>query len=104
MNDRPNAQHIGVSIVSEQNEVIESTDINFVMVAFRGLQKHDEFPWLSTIDEFGATWINEHQSKHLIAELEHINLNDEERATANQAIEILKKATTSHCFVRFDGD
>jgi hypothetical protein len=41
-------------------------------------------PWVSSVDEYGDTYINLLQAKHLVHELSQMSLPQEERAAADK--------------------
>jgi hypothetical protein len=96
------AQHIGVAITDSKCRVISELDINFAPIVAEALSKGN-LPWVSSVDEYGDTYINLLQAKHLVHELSQMSLPQEERAAADKVVKALT-AMRTHTFVAFFGD
>ena len=96
-------QHIGIVTVNESNEIVNDTGLNCNGIIEKALSDPKSYPWLSSIDGYGTTWINKLQSIHVIAELEQLDLPDADRKIANSVIETLQKLESLQ-YARFDGD
>lgn len=104
-------QHIGLNIVSENNEITERSQINFADIIGGALWRvqnyKTKYVWLNTIDPYGETWLNVCQTPIVVEELERLVLEQTtEISTKNlisQAIEFIRKIGT-HQYIRFSGD
>jgi hypothetical protein len=69
------AQHIGIQIVDEDSNILNHSDLNiaelqkFISSEFT----YNEYPLLSSIDEYGLTFFNSKQLINLLAEITVIN-------------------------------
>jgi hypothetical protein len=69
------AQHIGIQIVDEANQVLNYPDLNLALLQ-KFISSNLDFeksPLLFSIDEYGLTYFNQRQCKRLTEELKKIN-------------------------------
>ena len=103
-------QFIHVSLVNENDKDVEVSNINFADVVWDVLWKvpssKEKYPWLSTIDPYGMTWLNGLQLAHVAEELK--NLKSETKnsihiKTIEDTLMFFKNQST-HKYIKFMGD
>lgn len=103
------AQHIGVQKISESGGVLQQTDLNFASVINYIWKLPDattQYPWLSTVDEYGLTFINRPQRERLVSDLEKLKSstdNPDVKETVEEVIELINSLQV-HQYVKFIGD
>jgi hypothetical protein len=103
------AQHIGLSEIDETGTRVRDAEVNFALVnkfltSLPGWQEN--YPWLSTIDEYGDTTFNHLQVPHIKSELDQLKSMAEE-SEAIAAIDVTINFISSieqHKYVKFYGD
>ena len=103
-------QYINLYLVDENDKDIEKSDVNFADIIGKLLWKIPDFekkyPWVSTIDPYGMTWLNGFQTPIVAKELERLSSESNEQEykdTINRALDFFKKQTT-HRYIKFAGD
>jgi hypothetical protein len=107
-------QHISIDLVDENNSVLETLKMqkgkDFVDVLGGAIWKmpnsKTEFPWISSIDPYGMTWLNLYQMEHFSRELTLLKDKVQERNIV-EAIDTLLQFLTKveqHVYLRFSGD
>lgn len=102
-------QHIGISLINEMYDIIESAEINFATVAniFWDIKECEQrYPFLAGIDPYGNTYFNVHQAPKVIEELENLKQEKSAEPALKEiiaTIEFLKKVE-QHTFANFIGD
>ena len=95
--------------MDEKYNIIEKTDINFApaMKLLWSIEECEKkFPFLITIDPYGNTFFNVHQTPRLIQELKQLKqekIPQEILEEINSSIEFIEKVE-QHTFVKFIGD
>lgn len=103
------AQNISVERISENNEVLCAAPCNaaeIVNVLWNLQDFKVTYPWLSTIDPYGLTYINSPQKQLYLEELSRLALAVE-AVQAQDAISLFKNFiadTETHQYVRLTGD
>lgn len=103
------AQSINIRKITGSDDLVQNFDTNFVPIANyvnQSKEKFAQYPWLSSIDEYGNTVINRLQSVHVIAELQSLlddSLDEELNQTTNGVVDILKTIGV-HEYIKFIGD
>lgn len=105
-------QHIGMLRETEQGEVLEVSPINFADI-LAVIDHHQDgkqaFPWVSAIDPYGFTVLNQYQILHIISELQTIkgtpDLTDALKLKIDEACAFMKTIeNASHEYIRLSGD
>lgn len=101
-------QHVALNLINEKVVLIKSSDINFADVMFFLFKQEDyekRFPWLSTIDPYGLTIINELQTKSLIQDLEALQIISENKLKSliQESVNFIKESGDLE-FIQFIGD
>ncbi|PIR86674.1 MAG: hypothetical protein COU11_04145 [Candidatus Harrisonbacteria bacterium CG10_big_fil_rev_8_21_14_0_10_49_15] len=102
-------QQITVKKTDENGETIQGTDINFVEVLL-GLRKvpsfANEYPWLSSVDPYGDTLINQVQKPLFLAELKKLepHVSEEESKEQLRKTIALIEGAEVHEYIKFIGD
>ncbi len=101
------AQHIGCQLEDEQGKLIRDSGLNFADI--NGVlwdidPKKEKYVWLCSIDQFGDTVFNYLQSPIVIAELEKLKneVDQKMQNLINKFIEFIK--TIDADYIRFVGD
>lgn len=105
-------QHIGMQRETEQGEMLETSSINFADILAlidEGRDGKQVFPWLSAVDPYGSTTLNQYQVPHVISELQAIKdmaeLTDAMKLKIDEACAFMKKIVNAgHEHVRLTGD
>jgi hypothetical protein len=103
------AQNINIERISESGEILSSSNCNVAEIVNVLWEIHDfkvNYPWLSTIDPYGLTYINHPQKQLFLEEIAKLALATE----SSQARDILDSfrsfimETETHQYVRLTGD
>jgi hypothetical protein len=100
------AQMIGLAVVGERGNIKRELEGNFAPISAIAYEVgKDKLPWLTSIDEYSTTYINEMQAVHVIRELESIadNVPLEHQPTLRMLIKELRNLPV-HNLVAFYGD
>lgn len=98
------SQLINAVITNEKGEVLSSIDGNFApIVKIAWEAGEDTYPWLTSIDEYGNTYINTRQAVYIIKEIESLHLPSDLKADTDAIIQILRNLKP-HTLVAFFGD
>lgn len=103
------AQHIGVSKFDESNNLIEQYDINLAAIheaLSSDAKSKDDFPWLSSIDEYGVTTFNALQVAHVRDEIKNLSNNFETSELLNplKRLDQVLSNLDRHEYVKLIGD
>lgn len=103
------AQYINVERVTENSELLSAGDFNvaeIVNLVWSVDSPNIDYPWLSTIDPYGLTYINHPQKEPYLKDLSQLSLASE----ATQILQTIEKfhsfilETKTHEYVRLTGD
>jgi hypothetical protein len=105
-------QNIGIRKIDERGKVLEESDINFVDIklalfeirSYTNFQK--QYPWISTIDDYGDTYFNILQRPIVIEEFKRAIKEvkeDEIKKIVVRLISFIEGADT-HQYIVFIGD
>lgn len=103
------AQHIGIQKTAEDGSVRDQTDLNFADVINCIWQLPDaaaQYPFLSTIDEYGLTFINRPQRKRLVSDLKKLESSTDDpgiQGTIKGVIALIDSLGV-HEYIKFIGD
>ncbi len=103
------AQHISIQRISEQEKVLSECDVNVAEIINALWQIHnfkEEYPWLSTIDPYGNTYINQPQKQHFLSELTKLALAVEESEITEtiNGFRLFLSETEVHQYIKLIGD
>lgn len=102
------SQFIEVVKTNERGEIIQPTEINFapIIMYIQSSKIEKEYPWISTIDEYGLTMINHLQAKYIVSELEKLLglIEGEGLKSPISEVVALLSGLENHKYVKFLGD
>lgn len=103
------AQHISIQRISEQEKILGESDANIAEIVNALWQIHnfkEEFPWLSTIDPYGNTYINQPQKQHFLNELTKLTLvvDGLEVIDSIKVFKLFLSETEVHQYIKLIGD
>jgi hypothetical protein len=103
------AQIINVCKVTESGELIQNSNINFASVVdfvTESKERMAQYPWLSSVDEYGNTTLNRLQSSHVIDELNRLSdeVNDNVAEVCIRDSVGFLKTQDVHEYIKFIGD
>jgi hypothetical protein len=100
------AQLINMAITDNEGNIEKELEGNFapIMPIAYGIGE-DKLPWVTSIDEYGNTYINRTQAEHLIKELETLSASvpPEHQPTIRNLLAALKGIEV-HTLIAFYGD
>lgn len=103
------AQQISIQRVSECEKVLNEVDINVAPIVNALWEIKDfkkEFPWLSSIDPYGNTYVNQLQKQHYIEELSRLALTPQGSYVTDLIgkLNLYLTETEIHQYIKLIGD
>lgn len=102
-------QHIGIQIDNETFNKVRDNQINFAKVlgyVWQNTQK-EEYPWIWSIDAYGLTIFNIHQTPHLTNDLSKLKDKVEKEGLKKDIQDLINFITENmeqHLYLKFIGD
>lgn len=98
------AQLVNIAVTDNKGVIEENLSGNFAqIIKLAWKEGENKYPWITSIDEYGNTYINPGQARHLIRELKQLNVGQEFEADKAEVIQHLEELKV-HTLLAFFGD
>ena len=103
------SQFIEIQKVSEENDTLLQVDFSFlpfVRYAYQADNAKEKYPWITSVDEYGNTYINYIQRDYFVDELNALkhDIDDAETLTNLEKMVEIFNQQANHQYIKLLGD